>query len=564
MLHPLRYRAAAVAISCLFIATACGGQQPIPSGSPGGGASAGASGSGTSASPGQAELYGGDFVTTLNTDPRSLAAAIGFSELAIVGCKIQEGLISLDPTGVEPRAELAERWEISDDGLTYTFHIREGVTWHDGTPFTSADVKWSFENVNTNHPIGRQRTPRMAGIDTPDDRTVVFRLKEPWAPFMYTLGCPTGGAVAAKHTLPEGEEVLASEKFNRETIGTGPFKFEEWVAGERIVLGRNPNYWKSGLPYLDRIIFTIIPDATAMNLALRAGEVNYIEAQYTQLEDVVRLKDDPAFQVAEGQEGPATLQLRLNLRRPPLDQVDVRKALMMGLDRDLMLQNHYPVQGSSAKNMIDEHIQIFGGEVNADADLSKLYPYDPAKAEQLLDAAGHPRGPDGTRFKLSLLYEHPRFEWHEIAQVIESNWKAIGVDVTLEPVDTGVMVDRGFTKRDFDTFFHIVYSFGDPAVGVSRAFVCEDDAKPVAFGNSSGYCNPELDKMFAEAARGSSPDERRQIYQQIQEILATDLPALPLVTRVTATVTDRNFNYEPVLNSSWYMTGWESVHRIQN
>jgi peptide/nickel transport system substrate-binding protein len=502
---------------------------------------------------------GGTLVFALNSDPPTLNPSWSVGQTHMAGCKVMEGLVATAPDRSEIRPQLAESWQISPDGLTYTFQLQKGVSWHDGRPFTAEDVKWSIENVNKYHTIGRISVEKIASTEVTGPNTLVMKLKEPFAPFLSSLTCADGGAISPQHLADADPDVRKNQRMNQAPIGTGPFVFKEWIPGDRIVLTRNPNYWKPDLPYLDQIVLKIVPDSTSMVLALRAGEINYISDFFVNADDVSRLKDDPRVLAIGGADVPTFQMVQINHRRPPLDKPEVRKALFMAMDRDLLLKNVFQGVGRLQPNMIDNLLAVSAAP---DIDLNQMYPFDLARANKLLDDAGLPRKADGTRFSIKMLYESARAEWKDIAEITRSTWSEIGVQLTLEPVERAVMLDKVFKKRDFDTTLQTYNSRGDPAIGVALAFVCEDDRDPPTFGNSTGYCRQDVDQIFQEASRTTDFEKRRAIYQRVQRILADDLPLLVFMGRAGAALADRKFDYSVPHAASSQSSGWEFVQRL--
>jgi peptide/nickel transport system substrate-binding protein len=505
---------------------------------------------------------GGTFVMAINADPPTLNPSWSVGQTHLVGCKIMEGLVAVAPDGHEVRPELASSWDISPDQLTYTFHLRQNVQWHDGQPFSSDDVKWSLENLNKFHPVGRASLEKITSIDTPDGNTVVIHLKDPFAPFINTLTCPDGGAISPKHIGQASADPRADAKLNQAPIGTGPFVFKEWLPGDRVTLTRNPKYWKGqGLPYLDQVVVRIIPDNGTMIQALRAGEIDYIYFLFVTRNDVVRLQsqNDGKVEIHPENEAPVFDLIQLNDRHAPLNNVEVRRALLMALNRDLILKDVYKGLGTLEPNMLDSRLAVTAAP---DIDLQKMYPFDPAKANSMLDQAGLPKKADGNRFELRLSYETGRGEWKDVAEIARSNWADVGVKVNLEPLERTVMLDKVYKKRDFDTTIQGYASRGDPALGVSRAFVCEDDKDPPTFGNPTGYCRKDVDDLFAQAARTADFDKRHQAYQQIQKILADDLPEFVFIGEQQASLSDKKFDLSAPRKATSASSGWEYVKRL--
>jgi peptide/nickel transport system substrate-binding protein len=192
--------------------------------------------------------------------------------------------------------------------------------------------------------------------------------------------------------------------------------------------------------------------------------------------------------------------------------------------------------GSVAKSAIHGAL---GWAYNPAVDYTKLYPYDPAKANALLDQAGLKRGPDGTRFKVRLVYNVAQAGLNAMAELARNDWKALGVEVTAEPVEFQVTIDRAFTKRDYEVTLQPYTTAGDPAIGIARAYVTMNDGRP--FTNPTGYSNPKVDELFAQAATAPQRDDRRKAYFEVQRIIADDLPALVLIDRTEVDVASAKF-----------------------
>lgn len=232
-----------------------------------------------------------------------------------------------------PEPDLAESWTVSPDGRAYTFKLRTGVTWHDGQPFSSADVKFTFDEVLLKYyartKAGLENV--LDGIDTPDASTVVMRFKQPYGPLLQRLDAREA-PILPRH-IYAGSDVQ-NNPANLRPVGTGPFKFVEYQKGESVRLVRNERYFKPGLPYLDELIFKIIPQASTATRALEHGEVDYLLAPAEA--DVARLRQNAGIVVAisAGSAGGSNI---FNLRRPPFDKIEVRQAFAYAIDRQQIL-----------------------------------------------------------------------------------------------------------------------------------------------------------------------------------------------------------------------------------
>jgi peptide/nickel transport system substrate-binding protein len=468
---------------------------------------------------------GGTLVFAIGANPETLNPAVttGVEALA-VACKMFNGLIYLDRDW-NPQPELAQSWTVSKDGLRVAFKLQPNVKWHDGKPFTSADVKFTMEAVLAKlHPRTRLAFANVEGVDAPDPLTVVVRFTKAYAPFMQQMTCQEA-AILPKH-LFEGTDVLKNPRATDSPVGTGPFKWGRWVRGDFIEMVRNDQYFRPGMPYLDRVVAKIMPDAASRVLALESGDVDYIQSFFLLKQEVARLKRDANVQLKQDTDLPGNFLMFFNTRVKPVDDKRVRHALATGLNRAQLLEQAVFGLGSVGKSAI--HVNLKWAH-NPAVDYTKLFPFDPARANALLDQAGFRRGADGTRFKLRLVYNAAQAGFPAMAEIARDNWKALGVDVSLEPAEFQVVMQKVFTRPDFDVSLQPYTTAGDPAIGITRAYVTMAEVRP--FTNPTGYSNPKLDELFARAATVPGRDERGRLYFEAQRLIAEDLPALNLVDR---------------------------------
>ena len=238
---------------------------------------------------GLAQKHGGTLVMLVQPEPPSLASYLSTSgPIGLMAPKIYDGLLDYDKD-LKAVPSLAESWTVSEDGKTVTFKLRKDVNWHDGKPFTSADVQHTIMNVLKKvHPRGPNSFKEVTAVDTPDAHTAIFRLANP-APYMMRSFGSYESPMVPKH-LMEGQDPKSASIANK-PVGTGPFKFVEWKKGQYIRLDKNENYWKKGLPYLDRIVGRFIPDASTRTAAMEKGEVHYGAYGAIPNVDVVRLRE---------------------------------------------------------------------------------------------------------------------------------------------------------------------------------------------------------------------------------------------------------------------------------
>ncbi|MHB2266449.1 ABC transporter substrate-binding protein [Aliihoeflea sp. PC F10.4] len=460
---------------------------------------------------------GGTVIMALDADPENLSGAEGGKYNAEdVKAKIFEGLVWLDPESIE-KPLLASNWTVSDDGKLYTFKLRDNVKWHDGNPFTSADVKFTFdEALSKYHPRAASMIERLnLKVEAPDPITVTFELNQPYAPFLRQLTVMDAPIIPA-HVYRDTD--FRTNPANQSPVGTGPFKLSEWNRGLNITLERNPDYWAAPKPYLDRIIYQIIPQPAGRVAALETGEIDFAADYYLAKTDLPRLMDGGQFQVREGGSLPAFYLAKMNTDGPVFSTREARQALAFAVDRQRMAQqvmNRFGRPGTGAWG------DGFPWMVDTEVNYGTLYPYDPEKAKEMLAEAGIEPGT-----QVRILYEATRPQLVTTAQLIRESLTTIGLDPVLEPVENTVLVQRLYERRDFDIAILSYFSSGDPAIGYHRLYLT--NSTNAVNTNASGYSNPEIDELLNKATAELDREKRGEIYKQAQRILDQDLPLLDL------------------------------------
>lgn len=464
---------------------------------------------------------GGTLVMVVSGDPPTLNLDIttGVPDFCVASL-VLEGLVRLDPT-FKPVPNLAESWTVSPDGLRYTFKLVQ-TKWHDGQDFTSADVKFTLEQISAKYGAKFAAAAGLIqAIDTPNPQTVTVTLKQPFGPLLFSLSGYANAGILPKHVF-EGTNVLANPASTSKPIGTGPFMLIERQSGDHITLQRNPNYWRKDRPYLDRIVFRIIPDPASTVLALKSGDVDFSYYYFIPISESQVIFSDHSLQVREGGI-PGDHLIMFNLRRAPFDKVPVRRALLHALDREFIQKAVFRGLGAVPKSAINTQL---AWAYNPDVDLGKMYPFDPAKANAMLDAAGLPRKADGTRFDVAAVYDSSDANYNLLVQVLQRMWGAVGVHLVPQGSTRNVELAQIYTDWNFDIAIQSYTTAGDPALGVARAYVTSA-IKKEPFVNCSGYSNPEVDKLFAQGADAPTLEQRAAAYKQVQVILAQDLPTIP-------------------------------------
>ncbi|MBS7699871.1 MULTISPECIES: ABC transporter substrate-binding protein [unclassified Chelatococcus] len=459
---------------------------------------------------------------SINVEPSTLLAAFNTTaEVAVISGKMTEGLLTYD-FNLKPQPQLATSWEVAPDGLTISFKLRDGVKWHDGKPFTSADVAYSImEILKKHHPRGRGVFAKVTAVETPDPLTAILKLSEPAPALMYALAAWESPMVP-KHVY-DGTDVLKNPA-NNAPIGTGPFKFVEWQRGSHITLEKNPAYWETGKPLLDKIIVRFYAEPSARVAAFEVGELHLGGEGPVPLNEVKRFQDNAKFKVEmRGIELTNNNDvLELNLRNPHLAKLPVRQALMHAIDRDAMRKTVWYGLAEELTGPIPKTLPHF---YSADV---PSYPYDIAKAEALLDEAGYPKGADGTRFKLTLVWPNIGDTYGRAGQFLRQQLRKVGIELDLKPGDVPSVIRRVYTDYDFDILILPCTVAADPSIGLQRFYHSAAIKQGTPFVNASGYHNPEMDEILSKASVELDPTKRATLFKRFQQIAMTDLPILPL------------------------------------
>jgi peptide/nickel transport system substrate-binding protein len=414
---------------------------------------------------------------------------------------IYNGLTRVKPDlSIEPC--LAEGWEISEDGLSYMFVLREGVTFHDGTPLKASDVKFTFERLVAPETASTAAAElsSVKSIEATDDRTVVMTLTAPDASLLASLA---GGSLVV---YSEAFVKANNNDVSQVAMGTGPFKFVEYVPNTRIVLEKNPDYWEEGLPYLDGIEMTIAADDTSRTAAIVSGAVDFIE--YVPLRDVDSLQQDPNLTLA----GDSNTNIRfigLNLSKEPFDNLQVRQAIAAVVDRDAMLGPTVFGHGTPTEVLFPPDFWA--------ALQQEVRPPDVEAAKALMAEAGYP---DGFTTTITSWAQYSFLS--NAAIVLQEQLRQIGIEAELNLVENATMNQEVYVDKTYDIAVTGDSAYVDPN-GVIRLYFKTGESS-----NFMDYSNPEVDKLIDQGIAVTDQEERARIYQEIQRILLEDLPWINL------------------------------------
>jgi peptide/nickel transport system substrate-binding protein len=497
---------------------------------------------------------GGRLIVAADSEPKNLNPAIVASNgVFFVASKVIEPLAEASYDGEEglsPR--LATSWEGSDDGLSVTFKLREGVKWHDGKPFTSADVAFSALEVwKPLQNLGRIIFANLEGVDTPDELTAVLKFSKPTPFQLIRNALPVVSSVVPKH-IYEGTDIMANPA-NVQLVGTGPFKFTEYKPGEYYLLTKNPEYWGEGQPNLDEILYRVLPDRAAAASALEAEEIHLAAFSAVPLADLERISKVDGIEVySKGYEG-LTYQLivEINHRRKELADRKVRQAIAHAIDKDFVVKTIFlgyaePSTGPVPKNAPE----FYDPEVPA-------YEFDVAKANALLDEAGYAKGADGNRFTLKLLPAPYFNETKQFGDYLRQALAAIGINAEIVNNDSAGHQKAVYTDHAFDLAVAPPVFRGDPAVSTT-ILVKSGTPDGVPFSNQGGYVNPELDTLIDKAAETIDTEERTGLYNEFQRLVVEDLPLINVAEWGFTTVARTNV-HEVSNNPRWAVSNWADI-----
>jgi peptide/nickel transport system substrate-binding protein len=416
---------------------------------------------------------------------------------------VYDQLIRVAADGVSLEPGLAETWEKSDDGLTYTFHLRE-TNFHDGTAATSDDVVYSLNRCISGE--GSQWAFLFSAVDTitnPDPKTVVITLKTVWAPFESDV------ALFGASIIPKAAHEAQGDALFEHPIGTGPFVFDSWEKGSSCVLKKNPNFWEAGKPYLDELDFQVLTDANARMLQFQAGDLDIAtDVPFSQLES---LRSNPDVTLLT--DAVARIDyMGINNSRAPWDDKALRQAINYAIDKDSIIQN-----------------VLFGGGVLANTYLPLMaghddtvpgYAFNLDKAKELVATSA---GKDG--FKGEILTDPGDPVGNQVAQLVAANLKEIGGDITITQLEPGIRRQRTRVDKDYD-FSKGYYTTDIIDPDELTTFAVQSDGG--TFAVWTYYANPQVDEWCKAAQVELDTTKRMELYSKIQAQQSDDAPFIYL------------------------------------
>lgn len=481
-----------------------------------------------SSAPQNSTQTGGTFIFGRGADSTSLDPInVTDGESFIVTEQIFNTLVDYKPDSTEVIPSLAKSWTNSEDGLTWTFTLQEGVKFHDGTDFDAEAVVYNFNRwMDPKHPQHKgdfgyyaymfggfkgDQGHVIKEVVAKDKYTVEFHLNFPQAPFLNNLAMSPFGIASPAAIEKYGE------KFGENPVGTGPFKFVEWKKGDSITLEKNPNYWKPGLPKLDKVIFRSIPDNSNRYTALKNGEIDLMTGLNP--EDAQSVKENPKLQLFL-RPSMNVGYLAFNTKVKPFDDPRVRQALNMTVNKKEIIDSFFAGLAEPAVNPMPPSLWGYNDEIQD-------YPVDLEKAKALLAEAGYPNG-----FETDLWYmSEPRDympNGQKVAEVLQADFAKIGVKVKLVTFDWITYLDKTGKGEHPMAMLGWTGDNGDPD-NFLYVLLDKDNTRTPDAGNIAFYVNDQLHEILIKAQRSTNQEERIALYKEAQKIIHEDAPWIPLV-----------------------------------
>ncbi len=437
---------------------------------------------------------------------------------------IFEGLIRYKPGTTELEPWLAEKWYISPDGKVFTFYLRKGVKFHDGTDFNADAVVFSFERQrDPNHPFHKYGEweywswcfNEIEKVEKVDDYTVRITLSEEFAPFLTTMAMFTVYIVS-----PTNHEKLGAEASSH-PVGTGPFKFVEWVKDDHITLEKFENYW-GPKPKIDKLIFKVIPDASVRLLELQKGTIDGME--FPNPDDLEKIKNDKNLTLLT-QPGLNVGYLAFNLGEDTpgydskLSDVRVRKAIYHAINRQDIVEHLYKGTAVVAKNPLPPTLWGYNDEIVD-------YEYNPEKAKELLKQAGYPNGFETNLWAMPVARPY-MFDPQKIAEAIQSDLAKVGIKAKIVTYDWGTYLDKTDGGEHAMCLLGWTMDYPDPD-NILYVLLDPDAATVGSAGNVAFYRNKKIHELNMLARKTYNIKEREKYYKEIQKIVHEDIPWVPL------------------------------------
>ncbi|MGO1955476.1 ABC transporter substrate-binding protein [Microbacterium sp.] len=443
------------------------------------------------------------YVRAIGDDPMGLNGQLvsGATPTMFSG-QIMDTLVRMSDQ-YELNAGLATEWELSEDGLELDLTLREGVSWHDGEPFTAEDVKFNLEEIIALQSFGAPLAERIDSTEVTGEHSVTVHLTEPYGPLLETLAVQF---MIPKHVYEDTDYV--TNEANMAPIGTGPLMFDSYDSGEQIVLVKNPDYWE-GEVQVDRVVYPIMADPNSRATALFEGEVDQAEIAVSQQE---RVSGEDDLALMETGAFTQLVSMMFNAKSEYLSDPDVRRAVFAAMDRDEIVDTALSGIGEPANGFFPDALEWAQDE---DIDFDRDFPRDVDAINRTLDEAGFPRDADGTRFTLTVQYIAELTDAAATAEMAQSMLGEVGIELELVASAGAVFTENVYTKGDFDIAFLRSTVGADPSIGITRWYACNEEKAAAA--NPSGICDDVIDEAAAGAVTAPDRETRAEHFRDLQQ-----------------------------------------------
>lgn len=455
-------------------------------------------------------------------------------ESNLINTLVFDQLVRYNKDDLTPAPGLAASWEAAEDGLSWTFTLQGGVTWQDGEPFTADDVAFTFNEVVLVDDLAANNASSFGPVErveVVDETTVRFILSEPFSSLPYYLAYYAG--ILPEHVLGDAENPLSNATFNKQSpVGTGAFRVAEFVPGSFVRLERNPDYW-GGEPKLAGIVFSIVPDPNTQLAQVLAGELDMVSVSNPAL--LAGVENNPNLEVLEQSQN-LYYFVALNQTDERFQDVRVRQALLYAIDRPAIIASVLKGYGEVATGPIAPLQQALYNPDVPD------YPFDPERARELLAEAGYTPGADGILEKDGepLTITMPTGQFGSLVPatlLVQQYWQDIGVQADVQVLEWNAYIDQMFVNRQYEAT--LAWWSTPPTPDVTPYYA---SAAAEAGQNIPGYQNAELDEIMAAGRAAATEAEQVEVYGQMQEFLAEELPYLYLWYPDTITVRNRRLD----------------------
>jgi peptide/nickel transport system substrate-binding protein len=446
--------------------------------------------------------------------------------------------------------ELAESWKPADDFKSYTVTLRAGVKFHDGKPMTADDVAYSVDEIWKKF-AATQSMADYTGVETPDAATVVIRFSRPVPEFFFaSLLSGAASYIVPKHVYG-GSDPLANPA-NNAPIGTGPWKFKEWVRGSHFEYVRNDDYWRPGFPYMDRLVLRFVREPAGRAAGLEAGEIQVGVFNPVPPTEIKRLTGTgKLLATTDGyEEAVWATTMECNCRKPLFAKREVRQAMFLAIDRSQIAKTvYYGYARPGTGPIFSPNTAFYTPDTYSTA-------FDPKKAAALLDAAGHKRAGKVPRFTVNLVAGGWFPDNGKVAALVKQGLEEIGVAVNMAVPDRAAAIKRLYADYDFDLAISNQANPSEPVPTTTQYYTSDGIKKGVPFRNASGFSSPELDALVDRIKVETDPDARKALVVDFQKKMAEeacDLPLVELDTVTVAAVKVQNHSNDPnTLAASWH------------